>query len=109
MVTFGTSRVDINRKISSITWDSRFTTEQILTRMLYISGWTVTGKAYHKRIWENIRFNDSIKTAEDIYISPNIASKIKSARALDHIYYYWEKHPHRRIPRLEASSGLFYF
>lgn len=50
MVTFGTSRVDINRKISSITWDSRFTTEQILTRMLYISGWTVTGKAYHKRI-----------------------------------------------------------
>ena len=107
MVTFGTSRVDINRKISSITWDSRFTTEQILTRMLYISGWTVTGKAYHKRIWENIRFNDSIKTAEDIYISPNIASKIKSARALDHIYYYWEKHPHRSLTQT-ANSCSFY-
>ena len=53
MVTFGTSRVDINRKISSIT------------------------------------------------------SKIKSARALDHIYYYWEKHPHRSLTQT-ANSCSFY-
>ena len=91
MVAYGVHIVKVDREVGQIYWEKSLTTEQILTRMLYVTGWEVWCKAYDRAIWENLRFNDSMRSVEDVYIAADIASKVKHAKALDGLYYYLDR------------------
>lgn len=107
MVAYGVHIVKVDREVGQIYWEKSLTTEQILTRMLYVTGWEVWCKAYDRAIWENLRFNDSMRSVEDVYIAADIASKVKHAKALDGLYYYLDRQPHGSLTQTRNSYSYY--
>lgn len=107
MVAYGVHIVKKDKEIGQIFWEKSLTTKQILTRMLYVTGWEVWCKAYNKAIWENLRFNDSMRSVEDVYIAADIASKVKHAKVLDGLYYYLDRQPHGSLTQTRSSYAYY--
>ena len=107
MVAYGVHIVKKDKEIGQIFWEKSLTTKQILTRMLYVTGWEVWCKAYNKAIWENLRFNDSMRSVEDVYIAADIASKVKHAKVLDGLYYYLDRQPHGSLTQTRNSYAYY--
>lgn len=107
MVAYGVHIVKKDKEIGQIFWEKSLTTKQILTRMLYVTGWEVWCKAYNKAIWENLRFNDSMRSVEDVYIAADIASKVKHAKVLDGLYYYLDRQPHGSLTQTRNSYSYY--
>lgn len=107
MVAYGVHIVKKDKEIGQIFWEKSLTTKQILTRMLYVTGWEVWCKAYDRAIWENLRFNDSMRSVEDVYIAADIASKVKHAKALDGLYYYLDRQPHGSLTQTRNSYSYY--
>ena len=105
IILFGINIMDGTRCIGTRTWDESMDSDQLKLISSCVVGWELWGRAYKREIWNGIRFDDSLKTCEDSYVSGPLLKKASKVAALPGRYYYWQRQSHGSLVQTRKARS----
>lgn len=105
IILFGVNIMDGTKCIGTRIWDESMDSDRLRLISSCVVGWELWGRAYKREIWNGIRFDDSLKTCEDSYVSGPLMKKASKVAALPGRYYYWQRQSHGSLVQTRKAHS----
>lgn len=105
IVVFGVNILNGEKCVGGRDWDS--STESNVLKLITSSvvGWEIWGRAYRKFLFDDVIFDESLRTCDDVYVSGLLMKKARKVTALSKRYYYWQRESHGSLVQTRKARS----